>query len=39
MTELNNAPVVPLNDEGFSGDDEINASVTELKEEEKTILP
>jgi len=32
MADLNNAPVVPLNDEGFSGDDEINASVADVKE-------
>ena len=39
MTDINNAPVVPINDEGFSGDDEINASVVELQESETVVLP
>jgi len=39
LTDFNNAPVVPIHDEGFSGDDEINASVIELKEEDTIVQP
>jgi hypothetical protein len=38
MNENKNA-LVPINDEGFSGDDEINSSVAELKDESDIVLP
>jgi len=39
IADLNNNPVIPLSDEGFSADDEINTSITDPKEETAPILP